>query len=75
MDGYEFIHELMGGPETIHPPVVAMSGFVSESDRQRTREAGFQAHLAKPFDEATLVRAVNSVLGQRRSKPPIVPEV
>jgi len=65
MDGYEFIHELLNGSETVHPPVVAMSGFVSEADRQRTREAGFKAHLAKPFDEATLVRAVNSVLSQR----------
>jgi CheY-like chemotaxis protein/anti-sigma regulatory factor (Ser/Thr protein kinase) len=66
LDGYEFIHELLAGPEAAHPPVVAMSGFVSDSDRQRTRDAGFKAHLAKPFDEATLVRTVNSVLGSHR---------
>ena len=69
MDGYEFIHALLHGPGAVHPPVVAMSGFVSDADRERTREAGFQAHLAKPFDEATLVAAVNSVLPDRSPEP------
>jgi diguanylate cyclase len=62
MDGYELIHELLRGPSTAHLPVVAMSGLVSEADRQRTLEAGFKAHIAKPFDETTLVAAVSSVI-------------
>jgi len=61
MDGYEFIHELLRRPSTAHLPVVAMSGLASEADRRRTLEAGFRAHIAKPFDKATLVAAVSSV--------------
>lgn len=69
MDGYEFLHELLHLPGGFQPPVVAMSGFVNDADRQRTREAGFKAHLAKPFDEATLLATVSSVLPDRSPKP------
>ena len=68
MDGYELIHELLREPSTAHLPVVAMSGLVSEADRQRTLEAGFKAHIAKPFDEATIVAAVRSVAGDRKER-------
>ncbi len=68
MDGYELIHELLREPSTAHLPVVAMSGLVCEADRQRTLEAGFKAHLAKPFDEAAIVAAVRSVISDRKER-------
>ena len=70
MDGYEFIQEFRAGTGSSPSPVVAMSAFVSEADRQRTREAGFTAHLAKPFDESALVAAVNATLGRANSVAP-----
>jgi CheY-like chemotaxis protein len=66
MDGYEFIQELQRGDSPVHPPVVAVSGLVSDADRQRTRDAGFVAHLKKPFDEAAVVAAVGAALGHRQ---------
>jgi CheY-like chemotaxis protein len=45
--------------------VVAVSAFASAADRARTREAGFAAHIAKPFDETDLIAAVGAALGQR----------
>ncbi|HEX6267355.1 MAG TPA: response regulator, partial [Burkholderiales bacterium] len=63
MDGYEFIRELQRGP--VRPPVVAISGLASDADRQRTREAGFEAHIKKPFDRAAVVAAVDAALGHR----------
>ena len=42
-------------------PAIAISGSVYEEDVARTLQAGFAAHLAKPFDEEGLINAVRSV--------------
>jgi signal transduction histidine kinase/CheY-like chemotaxis protein len=65
MDGFEFIRELHRGPSPVHLPVVAVSGLASEADRQRTRDAGFEGHINKPFDEAAVVAAVGAALSPR----------
>jgi signal transduction histidine kinase len=64
MDGYEFVRELQRADSPVHPPVVAVSGLTSEADRQRTRDAGFAAHIRKPFDQAALVAGVGAALRQ-----------
>jgi CheY-like chemotaxis protein len=44
-------------------PAIAISGSVYEEDVARTLQAGFAAHLAKPFDEEGLMNAVRAVTG------------
>lgn len=63
MDGFEFIRELQD--RRVPLPVIAVSGLASEASRLRTREAGFQEHIKKPFDEAAIVQAVEAVIGAR----------
>ena len=63
MDGFQFMRELHRGPSPMHPPVVAMSGLASDAVRKRTLEAGFEGYIKKPFDIATVVGAVDAVLG------------
>lgn len=65
MDGFEFIRELSHRKGRQHPPIVALTGFTSEADHKRTRDAGFAGHLDKPFDDATLLSAVQSGLLRR----------
>ena len=77
MDGYEFIRELRRTPQTNHPPVIAMSGLVSEPDRALTRAAGFKAHISKPFDEAAIIAVITSVIARPKGEvrgglPPLV---
>jgi diguanylate cyclase len=67
MDGFEFVRELHRAP--VSPPVVAISGLASEADRERTREAGFEAHIKKPFDEATVAAAIAAALRHRHGRP------
>ena len=43
-------------------PAIAISGSVYQEDVARTLEGGFVAHLAKPFDEESLVGAVTKVV-------------
>jgi signal transduction histidine kinase/ActR/RegA family two-component response regulator len=66
MDGFEFVRELHRAPAS--PPVVAISGLASDADRERTRKAGFEAHIKKPFDEATVATAVAAALRHRHER-------
>jgi two-component system CheB/CheR fusion protein len=44
-------------------PAIAISGRVYEDDIARSLAAGFAVHLAKPFDEQTLIAALRQVAG------------
>jgi CheY-like chemotaxis protein len=54
MDGFEVARRLRATEEGRHIKIVAQTGWGQESDRRRTREAGFDEHLAKPVDMAAL---------------------
>jgi PAS domain S-box-containing protein len=52
MDGYATLAALRVMPELAGTMFVAMTGFGHASDRERTRAAGFHAHLVKPVELA-----------------------
>lgn len=53
-------HEVMRRVRSLHQvPGIAMSGYGTDDDQQRSLEAGFSEHLTKPVDFATLQRAIN----------------
>jgi CheY-like chemotaxis protein len=58
MDGYELANRLRAQPTLQDVRLIAVTGYGQESDRANSREAGFQAHLAKPVSIETLVRLV-----------------
>ncbi len=58
MDGYELAQRLRATPELSAVRLIAVTGYGQESDRRRSLEAGFQAHLAKPVQIDQLVQLV-----------------
>jgi CheY-like chemotaxis protein len=55
MDGYQVAAALRAtDPRTASTHVVAVSGYGQARDRERSREAGFDAHLTKPVDPLAL---------------------
>jgi CheY-like chemotaxis protein len=54
MDGYEVARRLRLMPEGQSIQLVAVSGYGQEEDRRRAQEAGFDQHLTKPVDPASL---------------------
>lgn len=54
MDGYEVARRLRQRADTRDRQVVALTGFGQEEDRRRAMAAGFDLHLVKPVDLATL---------------------
>jgi CheY-like chemotaxis protein len=49
MDGHEVARRLRATEKGKAMRLVAISGFGQPADRQRSLEAGFDAHLTKPF--------------------------
>jgi CheY-like chemotaxis protein len=56
LDGFEICRRLRATDLPHRPLIVAMTGWGREEDRERTAAAGFDAHLVKPVDLATLSR-------------------
>jgi CheY-like chemotaxis protein len=54
MDGYELARRLRALEVTSGTRLVAITGYGQEADRARSKEAGFDEHIAKPVDLATL---------------------
>ena len=50
MDGYELASRLRELPGLESVRLIAVTGYGQESDRQKTRAAGFERHLVKPVD-------------------------
>ncbi|WP_457334351.1 hybrid sensor histidine kinase/response regulator [Rhizobacter sp. P5_C2] len=65
MDGYQFMRALRAS-ETRHEriPALALTAFARAEDRKKSLLAGYQAHLAKPFDVTELVLVVANLVGR-----------
>jgi signal transduction histidine kinase len=58
MDGYEAARQLRLSPTTSRAKLIALTGWGQQQDRDRTTDAGFDAHLVKPVAEAQLFKAL-----------------
>ena len=54
LDGYEVARRLRADTSRPQPMLVALTGWGAEEDRDKARSAGFDHHLVKPVDQATL---------------------
>ena len=71
MDGYEVAGRLRETSLPGRVAIVALTGWGQDEDRQRVRDAGFDHHLVKPVDLASLQTLLTSLArsraGQTRS--------
>lgn len=58
MDGYEVAQQLRKDDEIKETFLIALSGYAGPEDRKRSREAGFDRHLAKPADISAIERVI-----------------
>jgi PAS domain S-box-containing protein len=56
MDGYAVAETLRDDLRLTGTRLIAVTGYGQEDDRERTRQAGFEAHLTKPIDIPSLQR-------------------
>jgi CheY-like chemotaxis protein len=61
MDGYDIARALRQTPGLERIRLVALTGWGAESDRVRSREAGFDDHLTKPANLATVQKVLSDL--------------
>ena len=66
-DGYAIAVEFRASPLLRHVPLIALSGYSQDRDRQASAAAGFDAHLAKPVTPETLAQTIEAQLARRRA--------
>jgi PAS domain S-box-containing protein len=65
MDGYQLIRTLRAGElRGERLPALALTAFARAEDRKRSLVAGYQAHLAKPFDVGEFILVIANLIGQ-----------
>ena len=68
MDGWTMFDILRGNPETRDIPVIAVTAYAMDTDKERILAAGFDGYLAKPFNVVTFVADIADALtGVRHS--------
>lgn len=60
VDGYETCRRIRQTAWGKRARIMALTGWGQESDRKRSEEAGFDAHLVKPVDRATLLDVLSA---------------
>ncbi len=65
IDGYQLMRRLRAmEPKRTRLPALALTAFARPDDRKQAILAGYQAHLAKPFDVAEFVIVVAGLVGR-----------
>jgi PAS domain S-box-containing protein len=65
VDGYQLIRTLRAEESRSERiPALALTAFARAEDRKRSLIAGYQAHLAKPFDVGELILVVADLVGR-----------
>jgi PAS domain S-box-containing protein len=65
MDGYALCRALRADPTIANAVIVAVTGYGREEDRQKSAAAGFDAHLTKPVDRASLAQVIAQITDQQ----------
>ena len=56
LNGYEVARKIREQPWGQDMVLVALTGWGQEEDRQKSKEAGFNAHLVKPLEQSVLMK-------------------
>ncbi len=60
MDGFQLAQEMRRLPPTGDALLIAVTGYGQATDRQRSREAGFDHHLVKPVSVEEIQHVIAS---------------
>ena len=63
LDGYEAARRIKAAPSTRHIPIVAVTSYALVGDEPKTREAGCDGYVAKPFSPRQLLGKVREFIG------------
>jgi len=62
MDGINTAKAIRKIPGYENTPVIALTGYAMESEKEKLLSEGFAFHLAKPFDKSALLEVIGNIL-------------
>ena len=68
LDGYDVCQDIKSSPETLHIPVILLSGTFEPLDRDRALAAGCSEILTKPFEARKLIDTVERLVLDREER-------
>lgn len=73
MDGITALGQLRHDPVTSEIPVIALTAFAMQDERQRFGTAGFDGYLVKPINIRELLEVVGGLCERRTPHPNLLP--
>jgi two-component system CheB/CheR fusion protein len=58
MDGYAFIRAIRKIDHLKHTPAIALSGYASNEDQKKSKQAGFDFHVSKPVSHDDFIEII-----------------
>jgi len=65
-DGYEVLRRVREDLKLKDLPVIALTAYAMQQDREKALDAGFDDYIAKPIDAASLRARIRKILDDRR---------
>jgi len=63
IDGYEATRRIKADPALAHIPILAVTSYALSGDEAKTRAAGCDGYIAKPFSPRELLGKVRGLIG------------
>ena len=65
-DGYELMRRLRSLPPERggKTPAIALTGYASRKDKERALSSGYHQHIAKPIEQADMIKAIAALVGR-----------
>jgi CheY-like chemotaxis protein len=72
LDGFAVVRKIRENPRLATLPVLAVTAFAMQGDREKILNSGFDGYLSKPVNAALLVEELKRLVpkGEGRSTPP-----
>ena len=67
LDGFAVVRTIRENPRFVSLPVVAVTAYAMQGDREKIISSGFDGYLSKPVDSASLVDELKRLLGDPNS--------
>lgn len=67
MDGWSMFKSIRENPVMAHIPIIAVTAYAMDSDKDDILDGGFDGYISKPFDILNLVQEVQAVVHKKRT--------
>jgi len=69
LDGFAVVRRIRESPRIARLPIVAVTAYAMQGDRERILNSGFDGYLSKPINPSSLTEELNRLLTKQASQP------